>query len=327
MRIFLIVVSFAAALWGGYWLVVSQIVQRGALALLADIDADPTVSAGTAGLRVGGFPARFDLTVTEPELRSNPDGFSWQAPGFRLVVPSYRPNHITAIWPDSQRLNIDGETFELTSTDMRSEVFFRLGWGLPLDRLRFRLSDLRLLGPLGDVGIGAALITTSRADAAGREHDLAADISSILPDAGWLGALPPATPSVIEGLVLDARLDFDEPIALMGDPQAQPALVGLDLREASLEWGPMTVRIVGSFTAGRAGLWNGRATLTARNWEQMLDIAIAAGWIEAGPAGFLRGGLATLDRDGELSAPIELREGVIRFAGIPISRPPATGGF
>lgn len=327
MRILVIVSVLAGALWGGYWFVGAQAVTQGARAVLDDLDADPTLSLRRAGVGVSGFPLAFDLVVTAPELRSLDGSFAWAAPEFRMTAPSYRPTHITAILPGSQTLTLAGDPVAITSTDMRASLTLRARTTLPVERVLLSLSEVAMAGAMGRLELGAGWIATNRADEDGRVHDLGIDFSSILPDGGWLAELPAGTPAVIEGVVVDARLEFDAPLELAGAAGQEPQLTRLELREARLEWGPMALSVAGSFEAGRAGLWSGRADLTARDFEQMLDIAIAARWVEEGPANFLRGGLRALERDGEVTVPIELREGVLRVAGIPLGRPPAAGGF
>jgi hypothetical protein len=327
MRILLIVAILGAALWGCYWFLGAQAVTLGAQSLLDDLDADPGLSMRRTEVSVGGFPFHFELTVGAPELRILDGGLGWAAPEFRLTAPSYRPTHITAILPRTQTLTLGGEPLAVTSTEMRATLSLRPRTTLPVERVLVSLSELSVAGGGGRLEVGAGWLATNRADEDGRAHDLGVDISSILPDGGWLADLPVGTPSVVEGIVIDARLDFGAPLALAGPVEDEPQLTRVELRDASVEWGPMALSLSGSFEAGRAGLWSGRASLTMRGWEQMLDIAIAARWVEEGPANFLRGGLRALEQDGSVTVPIDLREGALRVAGIPIGRPPASGGF
>jgi hypothetical protein len=155
----------------------------------------------------------------------------------------------------------------------------------------------------------------------GLRHDIGIDLSSILPDRRWLDTLPQNTPPVIEGMLAGLVVTFDRVPEVMGSGPA-PMVQDIDIQDLQLEWGPMQVSLTGQLEVGPTGDLGGRMTLRATGWRQMLDLAEATGALPAGQVRMLSGGLATLERDGVLEAPIELRDGTVRFAGLPVGTVP-----
>lgn len=318
LRILLFLALGLAALWSGYWVVGSQAALRGMAEAIRTLDAGPATEA-RAEVAVQGFPNRFDLTLTEPRLRDLDSGLGWEAPFLQILALSYRPNHLIAVWPDSQRIDTPAGAIDITSSDMRGSLVLRPGAALPLDRIAWVASDLALTTPEGRVEVGAARIATRRSDETGLRHDVGIDLSSILPDGRWLTRLPDDTPATIEGVLADLVLGFDRAPAVLGDGPA-PAVQSVEIRDLDLEWGPMQLALSGRIDLDTAGVASGRLTVRATGWRQMLELVTEAGAMSAGQAQMLAAGLQTLDRDGVVEAPLDLRDGTIRFAGLPVGR-------
>src|SRR5690606_528484 len=87
MRKLLWIVLALAALYSGYWLVGSTLVERGLKGWLEQRRAEGW-TAGYASLDVQGFPSRFDTVIEGLDLYDPGTGLGWRAPFFHILALS-----------------------------------------------------------------------------------------------------------------------------------------------------------------------------------------------------------------------------------------------
>ena len=121
MRALLGIVLAVAGLWAGYWWVGSSAVERGAVDWFAAQEAKGMV-ARNGGIAVSGFPNRFDLTVTAPELANPAQGIGWSAPFAQVFAMTWKPWHIIAALPQEQTLRLPGQDVTITSTRLPASI-------------------------------------------------------------------------------------------------------------------------------------------------------------------------------------------------------------
>lgn len=322
MRVLLLLVIGVAGFWACYWLLGAQAVERNAVAALAEFDADPARDA-RADVVVRGFPNRFDLSLENLALHDDDSGLGWETPVFQLLALSYAPHHLIAVWPREQTVEAAGARFLVSSADMRASLVFRPDLSLAPDRSAMVVADLVVSGADMAVALASGRLATRRADAEGLRHDVALELSDLRPPEAVVARLGEGLPAVVQSVSADLRLDFDAPVALRGATEAR--LAALEIRAVGLAWGDMALSVEGRLAPDAAGRAAGQIVLRARNWRQMLDLAVAAGLLQPGQAQVLSGGLATLEADGEVTAPIDLRDGIVRFAGLPVGAAPRLG--
>lgn len=305
-RLFFVILVLALA-WSGYWFV-GAYAARTAFADWFEARRAQGWQADYSDLALLGFPNRFDATFSYIQLADPDTGWAWEAPFFQVLALSYKPNHVIAVWPDRQDLLLGGLPLTVDSADMRASAVVA-GTDLALDHVTFVAQQVRLTPPDGiGIELGEMRVATRRATAAGVEngHDLGLALFRLLPDPALRDALDPgrALPDTVDWLRLDATLGFDRPIDRhMAATGAAPRPTAVELREASLRWGPMALEGKGRLAPDAAGLLEGRIDFVARDWRPLVGFAAMAGLVRPELAPTFQAALDQIDAaDGDPDA-------------------------
>jgi hypothetical protein len=89
--------------------------------------------------------------------------------------------------------------------------------------------------------------------------------------------IPSEWPVTFDSLALDATALFDRPFDRDTIETARPQPRRIDLQRLEAIWGSMVLRGVAGLDVAEDGLVSGEVSLQARNWQEMLNIAEAAG--------------------------------------------------
>jgi len=323
MRILLAVILITAAAWSGYWFLGAQAIDRGLRGWLDARTAEGwVVSVDT--LRTRGFPNRFDTTLDAVELADPATGWAWQAPVFQTLALSYRPNHVIAVWPDSQTLATPLQRIRIDSDRMRGSLVFAGGTAFTLDRATIEAAGVALDSTAGWQAAMTdgqlALRRTPATDA--HSYDIAFDATDLaLPDglAARLGQ-GAKVGDVVQRLGVEARVEFDAPWDRRAIEDRRPQPTRIDLTLARARWGGLDLRIAGVLDVDAAGVPTGSVTVKATNWREMLAMAQAAGLVPEGLAGLLEGGLAQMARmngnPDTLDVPLRFAQGRVSLGGV-----------
>lgn len=308
------------ALYGGYWVLGAQAVERGAQAALAAARADGRADA--AAVDLAGFPSRFDLTVTEPRLQSRDGMLAWSAPVAQILALSYRPQEVILYAPPQQSLRLGRQIFALINEDMRASAAVRIGSDLALDRATAVLAAPRLQ-PQGDgPALAARELRAALRAGDGPAYDLGVELLDL--------DLPPAIltngrlPARIARLHLDAALGLTAPL----DRHAlarPPMLSTLTLRSGTLDWGGMVLTADGTLEITATGQPEGRILLRTRDWQKAIELAAETGLLppERLPMLLLIGGqMASQSADGALELPLIFRQGQMALGPMPLGPAP-----
>ncbi|OYX42226.1 MAG: hypothetical protein B7Z02_13015 [Rhodobacterales bacterium 32-67-9] len=325
MRIVLWFVAAVAAIYGGYWVVGSRALMSGAEAALAEMRTAGLADYGTISL--AGFPSRFDVTVSEPQLTSADGTVAWSAPEVRVHALSYKPHHIIAALPGRQTVRLGRETIDVTSDELTGSAVFGLDPALPLDHAQAvgRQVDL-----VSDSGWGFA---TEEARAAIREgadpltHEIGVELTGLT-----LSGLPAemitaggALPDRGERFYLDARLGLDAPLDRFA-PTARVRIRAADIRALALDWGPVKLAGKGALTIGADGTPEGRLDLSVENWRAALKLVTALGLVRTETAPTVERALESLALLGgnaeRLSMPLVFRAGRMSLGPVPLGPAP-----
>ncbi len=331
MRKLLWVVVAAAALWAGYWVVGSQALQRGTAAWLAARQSEGW-QAEVGDLAVRGFPNRFDTTFTDLALADPDTGIAWETPIFQILALSYRPQHVIAVWPPEQTLATPFERIALVSYDMRASAVFVPGPSLALDHATLVMDGLRLTSTLGwEAGIERGRLSTRRTVAAPPEahsHDIAIEATGYAPPRVLKRMLDPAglLPDRVEGVRADLTMAFDRPWDRFAIEDRRPQPRSLNLKSLTADWGRMSLRAAGQLTIDADGLPEGRITIRAENWREMVGLAVNAGLLPPGLARTVERGLELLAGLGGnpevIDAPLSFQGGFMSFGPVPLGPAP-----
>jgi hypothetical protein len=329
MRILLVVILLTTAGWGGYWYVAAGIVERSAEAWL-ERQGEAGPGTGHAGVAVGGFPRSFDLEVTEPRYSDPVAGIGWEAPWVRLMSAAYSPNHITAELPASQKLLVRDDVIELNSADLRAGLSLRLDTALALATTSLAGEALVFRSDHGwQVGLDKLRFETRQQDGQADRHEVSLELEGLAPDGSWLDVsqLAPPPPDSIERLALDATLAFDKPLdrLTLENPQ-RPRLTHVTINDARVLWGDMLIWADGDLAVDPMGVPEGQILFRARNWQEMLDVVVAAGFVHPEVAQTWARVLDMLEAESEtpgvLDVPLRFEDGRMRLGPLPLGAAP-----
>ncbi len=327
MRRLVALVLIAAALYGGYWVIGSRATLAGARQALDGMKAQGTADFGDVSIR--GFPSRFDLTITEPRLRSLDGRMEWSAPFAQVFALSYRPNHVIAVLPHDQRLTIAGAPLAITTEDLRASAVLGATGLLPLDHAQTVGKVLRVTDAEGDGLSGSELRAAVRtADAAQNRYDIAAEASGLAP----IGASVPlwttvaGDPSATGWLRVQTTATFDRPL----DRRAVDGPIRItDLQVSALQatYGQFDLQGTGALSISADGQPEGRLDLSVKGWQGLPQVMVETGMIKPEVAPTVTKILTALSvgsggADGTLHLPLTLADGQMSLGPVPLGPVP-----
>lgn len=283
MRKLILLVVVAATLYGGYWFVGRAQVQEGLIGAIADINASGTQLTYST-LNTRGFPSRFDTTITDLVFNDPVSRIRWDAPFLQMFALAYRPNEVIAVFANEQVITVDGETFTLFTDDMRASGKVRANAALSFVNTTVTMDNPRLRTEDGaELAMASLLAATRLTPDTTQTYDVFLDARSVvLPDA-IRHLIDPANtqPPLIQSLRLDTVVGLDAPIELNTQSTAAPRIETVNIKEIAAIWADMSVSVIGDLAVDAAGFAEGSVTLSARNWQQALDLAVASGLLDA----------------------------------------------
>lgn len=309
-----LLLAVLAVLYGGYWFFGKSGIETAAREALNR----PEIRYET--LDTVGFPSRFDTTVSGIEATTADGRITWTAPFFQVFMLSYAPQNIIAVWPDSQSLRIGDEVIEIASDRMRASATLGLATSLPLRRATFEADAIRIdAQPTGGADIARVLLAIRQAggEAPGHRYDLFAELIGVEPDAAILSAGLVTGETGPGALRVDAVITLDQPIDRTLDRFAPRRI---DLGGATLRWGGLTVVARGTFDDDGTGL-KGAATVEVSDGARLVGLVEEFGLLTAEAAATLGRALAPVTaEDGSVTLPLQLRQGRLRVAGLPLGQ-------
>lgn len=306
MRNLLFVILAAALAWSGYWLWGARAVERDAEAWL-EARAAEGWQAEASDVSLRGFPNRHDLTLRDVALADPDTGLGWQAPFFQLLRLSYRPGHVIAVWPDSQRVFWPDGGVTLDSDAMRASVVLD---GDTLDRATLVADVLNLRSDTGR----AAAFARVQLDARRTSGEDGLYQLALMAD-GFAPRLPNAIrglPATFDTLRGTANVRFDRPWTLEALREDRPQPAHIDLTLAEVSWGALGLRATGQVQIDASGVAQGSLAVQVRNWREAVALMRQSGEVAPGIVSSveqfltvmarLKGNAATLDLTLDLTA-------------------------
>ena len=100
----------------------------------------------------------------------------------------------------------------------------------------------------------------------------------------------------------------------------------MKVKNVSATWGEMSFEATGDVTFDVTGNPNGKISVRAKNWKEMITLGVSAGAIPAEMQSTLEGGLGLLTRlsgnPDTIDAPLSFKNGFVSLGPIPIGRAP-----
>lgn len=328
MRKLLGLLILAVALWSGWWVVAQQGIARGLEGWLS-ARADEGWQA-EAEVRTSGFPLSLNTRLTGLALADPDTGLAWEAPAFAFSAPAYAPTRVTAVWPEVQTIASPFERIEIRSETMRGFLGLAPGTNLALDDSDIILENIDLRSTAGwTARLASGGLVTRRLDEDPLAHDVSFSARGLAPAEPFLRVIDPTRllPEEITELSLEARIAFDAPWDRRAIEERRPQVTALALEGAKARWGDMALEAAGSVTVDAAGTPEGRITIRATNWREMVAVARASGQLPDGVADTLERGLELLaglsGSPRTIDAPLGFQNGYVSLGPIPLGRAPA----
>ena len=327
MRPLVLVIAVAALGWGGYWFVGAVALEKALVGWIDERRADGW-RADYSQIKTRGFPNRFDTTLTGLMLADPKTGVAWTAPFFQVLSLSYRPNHIIAVLPGAHSLATPQQTIEIVHDRASGSVVFRPESALTLDRSQFVIENLVLVSTANwSVKARELRIATRPAVAQPLVHEIGIEAAGVDPG-GWFDEVAQTgdLPAEFSALKIDARILFDAPWDRFAVERARPQPRQIDITEVRAAWGEMDFRMAGKLEVDEAGVPTGALSVQARNWRDMLKLAVATGTVHPDAAPAIETGLEFLSgltgTSNHIDTTLNFRSGFIGIGPIPLGPAP-----
>ncbi|MEL7258126.1 MAG: DUF2125 domain-containing protein [Pseudomonadota bacterium] len=329
MRALLTVIVIAALAWSIYWAVGSTGANTAFKTWFEDRRAEGWL-ADVSSIETKGFPNRFDTTFSDVSLADPETGLAWEAPFFQIFALSYKPNHVIAVWPNVQRIATPLAKYDLASEDMRASLVTEAATTLPLDRLTLTAEALSILeeGAREPARVKALTLAVERQPVAENSYRLGFKADGFSPALDWRVQIDPngTLPDTLDALSADLTVDFDAPWDINAIQTARPQPRKINLRLAEARWGQLELQAAGEVTVDTAGIPEGEITIKARNWRDILKLAVETGAIPEGFGQSLEDGLSLMSQlagnPKTLDIPLGLRGGRVLLGPVPIGPAP-----
>ena len=263
LRALIAIVIVSVLAWSGYWFAFSGVHRSAVEDLVIRLRAQGK-PAQYSGIRVQGFPNRFDTTIEAPSYFDPDLGLSWQAEFLQILSLSYRPYRMILAWPERQIFGIGRETVQLESENLRASLSLR-NMGKPeLDTFIAESGPVRLSGSSGwQSRFSEMLLAVRRAGGDGSRIEFGARASH-LPDAletmpgGWIESLL----GNLSSMEISLALEFDGPVTQESCAAGRTRLTGIEISESWLRWEDAQLDFSGQLTVAD-GKISGRLTIGA----------------------------------------------------------------
>ncbi|MEM9853747.1 MAG: DUF2125 domain-containing protein [Pseudomonadota bacterium] len=327
MRIIIWILGAATALWCIYWAVAAGFIERGAEGWLADRRAEGW-QAEAASINTSGFPYRLDTELVDLALADPGTGVLWQMPRLDIRALAYAPNHVIAIFPDSQTLASPFDTLTLESGDMRASLRVE-GTRVALSETTAEMTDVTAKSTQGwEVTLEEGLMAMRADQETANAYDIFFTARNLRPsDALRLGLDPQGRlPDTFETLEFDASAQFDAPWDRFAIERTRPQPVRISLKSFDATWGQLELRAVGDLDIDGEGTPEGRITVKATNWREIIRIGQALGTIPEAMVPTITRALEVLASlsgpPNTIDVPLSFQRGFVSLGPLPLGPAP-----
>lgn len=328
VRVLFTILILTVCIWSGYWWVGSSAQQSALTAWFDDRRAAGWV-ADYKALDVRGYPSRFDTRIVDLNLADVKSGLAWSAPEFQVLMLSYKPNHIIAVWPQKQTISTVDERIDISSKDIRASVKFDADTALALNSTTAELEDVSFESTAGWTShMATAKLASRQTTGVKNAHDVFFQAKDVKPARIFKKLMDPDNllPEVFNSVRTDLTAGFDAPWDRHAVEGRKPEPTSLIVREFTATWGKLELQATGDLVFDAQGYPTGKISVRAKNWRDMLALAVGAGVIPPELQNTLESGLGLLARlsgnPDTIDAPLSFKNQVMSLGPIPIGRAP-----
>jgi hypothetical protein len=328
MRTIIGILLVAILAWFGYWFIGSSALETATKTWLQDRQEQGWV-AEYSELGVHGFPNRFDTTVVDFNLADPEYGWAWEAPEFQISTLSYTPNQFTAVWPDTQTISTPYKKYNISSKDMRASIVFVPDTTLALDRFRVFVKDLKIATSADEQSsFASADLSIRQSESITYAHDIALNAKGFIPSKSLKSIIDPQSilPASFETITLQSTATFDAPWNRTAVEDVKPNLTNLSITSFDAKWGGVQIQAAGDVSVDLDGYPKGKLSIRAKNWREMIQLAIASGAIDASTGQSLEIGLGLIamlsGNSNTIDVPLSFSHRIMSLGPIPIGTAP-----
>ncbi len=328
MRTIIGILLVATLAWFGYWFIGSSALETATKTWLQDRQEQGWV-ADYSELGVNGFPNRFDTTVVDFNLADPKYGWAWAVPEFQVSTLSYTPNQFTAVWPDTQIISTPYKKYNVSSEDMRASIVFVSNTTLALDRFRVFIKDLNIATSADEQSsFASADLSTRQSESIEYAHDIALNAKGFVPSKSLKSIIDPQSilPASFETVTLQTTATFDAPWDRIAVEDVKPNLTNLSIASFDAKWGEVQIQAAGDVSVDLDGYPTGKLSIRAKNWREMIQLAIASGAIDTDMGQSLETGLGLIamlsGNSNTIDVPLSFSHRIMSLGPIPIGAAP-----
>ena len=305
----------ACTIWSVYWFI-GQRSYRDSLFALAQVMRDSGLEVGFSDLLVRGYPNRFDATVYDLAISDPVAEAGWRAPFFQLLVLSYATDHVIAVWPETQTLDLSGRSHMVRSNGLKAS-FETSGNDSEIQQIVVESERISMAGLPFEV---ASLLFAVRQNS-GSEHAYDFSLSASLPEApeNETVELLLETPPGAGSINAMASLELDRALGAATCAGKAGNIVGLKVSGASLSWPTLSISSEAEIAFDRAGLASGSISISISDLDALFAL------LEQFP---LPGDLKSVSDSPLMKLPenasfnFRVSDGEVRFLGFPVANLP-----
>ncbi len=323
----LVVIIAAAALYAGYWFVGSNGASAGFERWFEERRAEGWV-ADVEEIKTVGFPSRFDTTLTNVSLADPDTGVAYSAPFLQIFALSYKPEHLIAVWPNEQTFGSPYGKAAVTSADMRASLIVKKNTALSLEKANYTTDDLAIKMDTGEAfGASKALVAVELTPTVENSYHFGVDLKDVtLPQPQGIRLEVGLLPEQLDYARADVTAQFDAPWDLNALQSARPQPTNISVKLIEAKWGQLELRLAGAFDVDAQGRANGKITVKAQNWRDILTVSAASGAIPVQLVRPIEQGLSLLSglsgNRNTLDLPLDLKDGQMKLGPIPLGPAP-----
>ena len=235
-------------------------------------------------------------------------------------------------WPNQHAIAVPGDQATIRTVRMETLLDVYPGPSMELREAASEVERLAITGRTGwEAGAESAVLRVKE-----RPEDLAPpnsydvrlvatktelpkEIIDLIDPTGWL------TPSIDQVTVIGHGA-LDDPLERKTIEEGRLALRAATIREAGFEWGEMRLAFSGAFRVDDDGYPDGEIEVEAREWRQMIRLAVTSGLIGRDTAGTIESAVELIisltGNSEDLRAPLRLSGGKVRIGPVPIANAP-----
>lgn len=328
MRKLIALIVVASLFYAGYWFVGRAQIEDRLTEALIQADAG-SIDVSYSTLKTRGFPSRFDTTVTDFLFTDTATGTQWSAPVFQVLALAYRPNEVIAIFPPEQSFTINGNEIDLLTQDMRASGKVRANAALSFIDATITMDAPRFLADTGvELAMANVLAAMRLTPETTQTYDIFLEAHSIELPENTRRFIDPGNlqPPLIRNLRFDSDVTLSAPLVLNDPDGTPPTIETVSIKEFALTWGDMSLTAIGDIQPAANGMPNGSISVTARNWQQALDLAVANGMVDANRTFLVTEILGNLDETPHiadtLTLTLSVSDGAMSLGGFTLGQLP-----